>query len=378
MKKFLLKVVLFIFPIALICIPAFLHLRGLGELMPLSDTVRENQEKGALVGFAYSDPGYLLKHQVIQRRSPEVIALGTSRALQIRSSYFLNPGSFYNCGRSIARIKDLRSFLNSYSAKSPKVILLSLDQDFFNENYDDFSREPRLFLGRELSTEGKYLKALKGLVKVVRKGEFKNPEAQVSRNIGGLARWYQSGFRSDGSYCYGQIFSVENDYQFTRTLERITKNSRRFSVADKVHSKAVEELKFFLENCQEKGIHVTAFLPPYAKKVYSVLKESEDLYPYVFRLFQELDPVFKNYEMTLFDFGDMSEFGSNDFETIDGFHGSEICYLRMMKVMSQGDPVLAKFFDETKADDLLKNAHSSRQLINEVEEESPQVIVSIP
>ena len=63
---------------------------------------------------------------------------------------------------------------------------------------------------------------------------------------------------------------------------------------------------------------------------------------------------------------------SNDFETIDGFHGSEVCYLRMVKVMSQEDRILAKYIDHAKADELLKHAYSSRQLLKEVEEESPQ------
>lgn len=371
MKKFLLKLALFIFPIVGICIPALLHMRSLGELVSLDEAVEKNQREGSLVGFAYSDPGKLLKYRVLERRSPELIALGTSRALQIRSYYFVEPEQFYNCGRSVSSVNDLRVFLDSYPTTDPEVIVLSLDQDFFNRHVDDLPQGLASSQEGQLSVGGRYLKSLKALVKVVRKGRYKNPEFKNPAGVGGLARWYQDGFRTDGSYCYGGIMSAENDYQFKRTLKRVAENDDRFSVADDVNAKAVEQLRLFLQACAERKIHVAAFLPPYAKTVYSVFAKSPESYPHIVHLYEELAPIFANHGMSLFDFGDMEQFGSNDFETIDGFHGSEVCYLRMVKAMSQEDQILAKYVDEAKAHELLKNAYSSRQLRKEVEEDSP-------
>ena len=77
--------------------------------------------------------------------------------------------------------------------------------------------------------------------------------------------------------------------------------------------------------------------------------------------------------MNLFNFGDVAKFGSNDFETIDGFHGSEVCYLRMMKVMSQQGEVFAQYLNDAKVNELFENFFSFRKL---VKGESVQAVTS--
>lgn len=84
-----------------------------------------------LISLAYSDPMHLVKQEVLKNRQPSIIALGTSRVLQIQKFIFDEPADFYNCGRSVRRVQDLKSFLSSYPGKKPTMIILGLDQDFF-------------------------------------------------------------------------------------------------------------------------------------------------------------------------------------------------------------------------------------------------------
>ena len=371
MKRFLLKIAVFILPLAAVCIPAFIHLNEHRELVSLDEAIDLSRENNALIGFAYSDPGYLLKYRAVERLTPEVLALGSSRVLQIRSNYFKNPEAFYNAGRAVRRVRDFRRFLETYPTNAPRVLILGLDQNFFDENFDDFSDEPRLFTSSELGAGGRFIKGFKGLAREVRKDKYQYTETKSAENIGAFARWTESGFRADGSYCYGGIISKGGNYKFATTLKRIEQRGSRFEAAEEIHSAAVSEIAILLKECKNRGIHVVAFLPPFAERVYQEMKKSSSSYPYVFELHATLSPVFEEFGMNLFDYSSMKSLGASDYETIDGFHGSEVCYLRMMIDMCAEEPLLDKYIDIEKAQDYLRNSYSSRQLVREVEENSP-------
>ncbi|MDB4412416.1 hypothetical protein N9170_02975 [Akkermansiaceae bacterium] len=376
MKIFLTRITLFFTPIVLISVPSFFYLKGLGELVPLSSAVQENQEKGHLIGYAYSDPGYLIKHQALKIRAPEVIALGTSRALQFRSLYFKDPESFYNCGRSVSKIRDFRSFLEAYPTSPPKIIILCLDQDFFNHNYDDLFLKGRIFSVTDPSKSARYSKSFKGLFKAARKGDFEFRNIEESSGIGGTSKWFKEGFRKDGSYQYGKILSEKADYKFGMSLDRIVQNKGRFVSSDRINSAAVEELEAFLEDCKLRDIHVVGFLPPYAPTVFSEFKKVPKLYSHILELQSVIEPVFAARGLSVFDFGEIESYGSNDFETIDGFHASEVCYLRMMKLMGAGDEMLAAYLDQKELNLLFENSHSSRQFFPIIKEESIRPVSS--
>ena len=376
MKKFLIKVGIFITPLALVCVPAFLHLNKHRELVSLDEALELSQREGALVGFAYSAPDYLLKYRAVELKKPEVLALGSSRVLPIRSNYFYRPEGFYNAGMAVRRVRDFRRFLEDYPAELPKIFILSLDHYFFNENYDDFSKDPRVFTVNEPLIGGRFIKALKGVIKSIEKGKFKGGEIQSEKNIGATGRINASGFRADGSYCSGGVMLKDGGYQFEQSLKQIADNKSRFSKTEEIHAAAVDELALFLAECQKREIHVVAFLPPYAAKVYDEFKKSPDSYPHIFSLHAHLKLMFDELGLKLFDFGNMKDFGASDFETTDGFHGSEVCYLRMMIEMSEEDEILKKYVDCEKTKNFFKEAYSSRQFIKEVEEKSPKPVIS--
>lgn len=378
MKRFLIKSLLFCLPLAAIAIPSFVYLNGHNELESFDSMVERNQEQGSLIGLAYSDPAYLLKQRIIEKRSPRVIALGTSRVLQIRDFFFNEPESYYNCGRCVRRMKDYNAFLESYPAELPELIVLGVDQDLFNSNFDDLTKPQRNYVQRDSAKEGKFMKNSKALIKSFKKGEIDRGEVKIEDGIGVNARLHYTGFRADGSYRYGSHIGellIYDDYQFTSQIGRITKNKRRFSASKEVNPSALQEFSNFLKNCKKKGIHVVVFLPPYAEKVLLKVAERSESYPNMFQLYAELKPICQKLDFPLFDLTDMKTFGSNDFEAIDGLHGSEICYLRVIQLMAQHDKKLAKRVDVAHLKSLLQSAFSSRQLVKEIDETNPKPVL---
>ena len=117
---------------------------------------------------------------------------------------------------------------------------------------------------------------------------------------------------------------------------------------------------------------MVAFLPPYASPVHDRLLKDKGNYPHVFSLHSELSPLFEKLGFKLFDFSDLRSVGSNDFETYDGFHASEVAYLKLLAIMAAGDETLRGELNAPLVGSLLSSPHSARQLVEEVEEAFPQ------
>lgn len=377
MRKFLLKFCLFMVPLALVFLPATYHLESFRELESIASMTDKSQSEGALIGLAYTDPMHLVEHRVLERRQPEIIALGTSRALPFRSYFFNGPESFYNCGRSVGKVQDLEEFLGSYPGKEPRVIILCLDQDFFGIDDEDLEKPPRSYLTGEATYGTRLVKGTKALFDAVKEGDAESGEtlSGAKSYIGRNARLYYEGYRRDGSYLYGRNLREEEKegaYTFGRTIRLIEENDGRFASAYRIHPGAVGKLEEFIGLCGTKEIHVTAFLPPYAHRVYLELEEKRPGFPHVFKLRGALEPILRQRGFTLFDFSDLQSLGSNDYETYDGFHASETAYLKLIREMAEADPVLEGYLDMDSIDEMIANAHSARQVIGEVEESHPE------
>tara|TARA_B110000908_G_scaffold137833_1_gene163649 strand:- start:31 stop:1182 length:1152 start_codon:yes stop_codon:yes gene_type:complete len=377
MKRFCIKCGLFFLPLILIFLPAVYHLESCRELDALSEMAEDNQNDGALIGLAYTDPMHLVKYKVLEKRQPTVIALGSSRVLSFRSFVFNDPSLFYNCGRSVGRVQDMKSFLSSYPGQKPKIILLGLDQDFFGIEDRDLDKPPRSYLSKETSYGERLIKGTKAFFDAVKEGEVEGGVTltEASSYIGRNARLYSEGYRPDGSYIYGRrLRAIEGDeYSFSSSIKRINKRKGRFAAADKIHPGAVRELAAFIELCHTNEIHVVAFIPPYANRVFQRLEEERSQFPHVFDLRAKLHPIFNRHGFKLFDFSDLKSVGSNDYETYDGFHASETAYLKLIRIMADQDSVLSGVLSKPDIKNMLGALHSARQVIKEIEEPHPKL-----
>ena len=373
MKRFLIKCGLFSLPLWVLFTPPLIHLETYRELESIDEMASQSQHNGALIGLGYTDPMHLVKHAVLQNRQPEVIALGTSRVLQFRDFCFSKPESFYNCGRSVGKVQDLEAFLSSYPGEKPKVIILGLDQDMFSVDDEDMLKEPRTYQSKGTSYGTRLTKGTKAFWEAWSDDEIVTGTTLLGTTnfIGRNARLENEGYRADGSYCYGRVIRQSNQqdaYDFKQMIRRIDKGKGRFAPATEINPNAIQQIADFLKSCKEMEIHVVGFLPPYGSAVYDRFKEDALIYPHVFDLHGQLKPIFEANGMLVEDYTDIRSLSANDFETIDGLHGSEVCYLKLLKLLSANDPILASQVDRDSLDDYIAHAFSARQVVEELPE----------
>ena len=155
----------------------------------------------------------------------------------------------------------------------------------------------------------------------------------------------------DGSFYYGNHINfiledspLANDYHFQDTYSRIEEGNRRFEYASIVNPKAINKIKELLSYLKEENIKAVAFLPPFADAVNTKMEETKK-YAYMEQIYPLLKPIFETYDFELWDMSHFSTYSADDKEAIDGFHGGEVAYLRMMIYMIENNSILKDVTD---------------------------------
>lgn len=332
--------------------------------MPTHDLF-DNHQKVSVIGLAYTNPIKYIKLNTTLKREPEVLALGTSRVLLFRSFLFKDPHTFYNAGAGVALIKQFRYFLEKVPiSKQPKVIILGMDQYFFNENFDNMA---------ENNFDSDYADGYSTLYYVFYQsrriwGDLYSKKVPLdlkvkNGQIGLGAILNGDGFLQDGSYHYGLYINhpeKSEDYQFKYTFEKIDKGIIRFQHGEEVNPEALKEFDRILQVCKDRNIHVIPFLPPYAHAVLEKMYARKKDYQYLIDLPAKVDSVASKYNVKVYDFTDLAVLGATDSETVDGLHGSEKAYLRIFLNMVENDSTLSKYADVDNLKKLLSTSYSDK------------------
>ncbi len=354
MKSFIRKIFLFFTPLFIFFLFPVWVLFESGEFISTEKMISlETSNQKVLFGKAYIPLESNFLVQSIERKKPDVIALGNSRVLQIRKEFFRDNVSFFNAGGSILHSGDLEWFVSQLSVK-PKIIFLGLEQSFFHPMWTEKTMISNRLRSEKMNFEqflgiGKkvYIDFVKGKIPV--SFLFQNESSFVT--VGMNARIHQNGLRSDGSYFYGEIIrNPQNpkleDAGFRETFNRIEKGERRFEYADSLSEEGIQKLETFFAFCKQNNIQVVGFFPPYAPSVWNRMTSMNNgkNYAYIKLLMPTVNPLFMKYGFPLFDFSDVSSW-SKDSEFIDGFHGGEKLYAKMMLHMASSTPLLDSVFD---------------------------------
>ena len=364
MKNFLIKLSLFAAPVLFFFLPPAFLLKISGEnFTGISHFITQNPKY--LIGYAYNDNAKYLKYQTLASKNKyEVLALGSSRILQMRAEMFR--GSFYNCGYTVSGILDFMPFLHKIpKEKYPKLLVISLDQFMFNAHWDELDTNKNANIEKIFSLT--QTPSVHTIYKVWtdifnKKYDYKrliNSDALPKIGLG--AKINNAGFRADGSRAYGNDVakligkdSTAYDFNFSGTLLRVAQGNQRFEYGSEVNPKAVEELEKVLLFCKKNGVAVVAFLPPFADKVLKKMKQSGN-YAYLDGIYPQIKPIFTKYGFELWDFTNPNTALVADDEFLDGFHGGELCYLKMLQHMAQNQSVVAQYTDANKLKLDIKN-----------------------
>ncbi len=324
--------------------------------------IQSRPDRLVLHGPAYTNPVLYVKSRLAARVHPEVLTLGTSRVMQFRSPFFRAGVRFYNGGGCVRRISQFRAVLeHTAPAVQPAILLVSLDAYFFNLKYDPLDKEP--FRADSLDDRFNSFRPPSDIYhthatrawKDIREGKISWANVfsgrGLSDRIGLDALCHGAGFRNDGSERYRvtdrDIHNpVHRDYEFHGTLETIAKGQGYFVWGATPSKPALEELAVLLDYCHGRGIEVVGFLPPYPHKVWTTMMESGRRFEYMRQLEPALRSIFAAHGGEFYDFSDFAQFGADDGEALDGFHGSDKVYLRLFISMLRQGSVLNRYAAE--------------------------------
>jgi hypothetical protein len=345
MKSFIIKSILYTLPLMVFLLLPFAVLKVAGEL---DDFSKSSLGERDVFGLAYSDPAREYKLHQILKQKPAVLAVGTSRVMQVRSFFFKDPAHFFNGGGVIANVGDLQCLADELSRDQyrPELIILSVDQNFFNARWDDLKTpckyEPhRNFL--QLFTN-----SLKKFYSDLYDGKISVGKVFSSTDHIGLnAIMNGNGFRYDGSYAYEKTYDKVfrgDTVSFADVEKRIKRGINKFEWGNEVNPEAVDVLANFQAYCRQNNISLVMFFPPYPDQIYQTMVQSGK-YNYL----QQLDSAMEKRQLRVYNFSSLARLGATDKEAVDGFHGSEVAYLRLVRELClRGETTLQKYVDTTQ------------------------------
>ena len=343
--RFWTKLLAFLLPFAL----AFCALTGLmlylGESMPLSWVVAQQQAGDVLYRPKYGNRDQQFKALSVNMRRPEILALGSSRVLQFRAGFFnRKTDAFYNAAAPAWTLPQVSSLLYSLDPQAlPRVLILAIDPPWFNDAYeaDDFPA-PMSDLEHLLLVDRSVLQDAIGGESFDRT-DFKN-EAYLRREepggSGALALGMRAirdghGFRSDGSEQYGDFLIADwlwQPQQRENHLEMMRRGEQMYVYGDSVSETSLAVLSDLLDFAAQRDIMVIGFLPSYAPELWERMMARGN-HSYMEALTPRLRELFATYEFPFFDFSDGASTGTTDEEFFDGWHASELSNLRLYLAM---------------------------------------------
>jgi hypothetical protein len=320
-----------------------------GELGALEDIIARQQRGGAIynalsIGFAD------YKYATYRQMAPQVVSIGTSRAMQIRQHFFLKP--FYNLGGLTQGPAQANVIADRLLLRGdpPKLVIFALDFWTFcrlpttsaqdrpaepDNVHDGMGQPPRNFLIYRLLIERRF--SAGDLVRLLL------PEGAVDVDRIGLgARLGGSGFAADGSNYAMAPQEHPLEPRWIDMLTRVNAGTDKFAWDCAVSDASLEALERFVSRMEAAGSRVALLLAPLPGPVIERMK-AKGRYAYIDRLGSVLR---QRYGDRFEDFLDMRGIAP-DSEFLDGIHGGETVYMRAILAMArQPGSALGEFVDE--------------------------------
>ncbi|MCR5562077.1 MAG: hypothetical protein K6F46_01715 [Desulfovibrio sp.] len=318
----------------------------------------------ALFGSGVSQDFVDYKLRLYEAVKPDVLTIGSSRVMQFRGAYFNR--KYLNMGGVAGNLPVLRSTLDALlSMHRPEAVIIGLDFWWFMPqwNPDPFMEEP--------PTSGSYNYGLESLKKPwswlldgkISPAELAAPLAGVfgggfrGDRYGIMAQQTDDGFGPDGSWYYTADVTGRKkpfDFRFCDTLTQVARGIKAFyRVPEGQAGPSATHLDAFAEiwcKLRSRGIKTFVFIAPLSERVLAAMREKPGDYPHLF----ELAGALKARGIDVMDFTDPRSLGSNDCEFVDGFHGGEVAYVRILRGLADRWSALLPYVDMEKINAALR------------------------
>jgi hypothetical protein len=292
------------------------------------------------------------KLEMIRQARPEIVALGSSRALGFQERYFRVP--FVNAGHAMRSLEEGELFLSKMDyVPKPKNIIIVVDFWWFNPSVapagQSYGRFPRLALNRDLALLPlEYIwkgdLAVWQLPALALFGYRRNAITNFE-NVGieGIAT--SNGMRPDGSMLYAWVLGDRSNYDpFARPSSMIAAGSYNFAWAENVDQALFDRFANIVRGFKSKGIAVSLVVPPVAPKIRDMFVRNGN-YGYI----QKLRTMLRELAVPTADFHDAEQIPATDCDFIDAYHTGDITYLKMLVKMTRRWAWLADLVDVAEA-----------------------------
>ncbi len=301
---------------------------------------RQANNSSVLFSSGINQNAFSYKVKLMLNANPEVLAIGSSRAMQLRQDFFKN--RFINMGGTVSNIANLEQLSKELQAleNKPELVLLLIDPWWFNPHHpaakrSHFSSEFPDIVNTDL---------IFNAVKSLKRGNWLS-DMLSSNNLGIHSILTGEGFSFDGSYHYTSTITSQrlaSDIHFSNTLKRIENSTQRFEKASRADQLLIRRACSVIGEIEGATTQFVVIAPPFSKKVWAEM--SEGGYHYIQDAYSQLNSCINN---TLYDFSNPDTLaGSDDCEFVDGFHGGDTTAARMLVEVSTQDPILHGYIDE--------------------------------
>jgi hypothetical protein len=328
------------------------------ELSSYRDDVALQQRQHALLGLATFQNFYEYKLSLVAARRSPVLALGSSRIMQLREELFVD--GFTNAGGAMNSAEQGRRFLEALPADyHPQLLMLGVDFWWFRREWSDPGDDPRYRDPSQLSParlRHPYLwladprMGIRRIVRLVVSGNIGSTLTSQA-SVGVQAMVSASGFRPDGSYQYGDHYfgtAAEPDVRFGISLGRIDRQDTAFGPGTDPDPASLSAIDDVLRWAAARHVRVAMFLPPVAPPVRRAMIARPDAFGYVVALTRALEHTARASNVEFYDFlwREAPE-AADPCEYVDGIHGGDVVFGRMLLAMAAGS-MLAQTVDRAE------------------------------
>ncbi|MDZ4154089.1 hypothetical protein [Methylicorpusculum sp.] len=301
---------------------------------------QQSADSSVLFSSGINQNAFSYKIKLMGETNPEIMAIGSSRAMQFRQAFF--NVRFLNMGGTVSHVADLEQLSAEFYTleDKPELVLLLIDPWWFNPNYPAVKHSHISAEYPDMINVDLILNAIKAFTR----GNWMLAMMN-SNNLGIHSILTGEGFSVDGSYHYSSTVTSAKpatDVQFSNTLSRIKKGTQRFEKANYADSDMIKRACDAIKLIEKSTSQLVVVAPPFSKKVWDGMEAGG--YEYMQDAYSQLESCTN---IPVNDYSDPdSLMGSNDCEFVDGFHGGDTTAARMLMDILQKNAELNKYIDQ--------------------------------
>lgn len=375
MRRVFIKLCLFFLPFSALN----LILAGLawhsGEAMPVGRIVNlQQKEEGSFFGSITEARYGEYKQAAYRLRQPEILILGNSLMLNVRSEFFTKrPGAVYNGSVGGWHLPNMRTFYQRLEIQ-PKIVIALIDLNWFHADIkpaadeNPFSPSDDFDFNRiHQATVEMVHRLLTGRLNIAQILQRRDPLTGRT-SLGLRALELSHGYRLDGSRQLGRL-AIRPDHWnrlVQDELDRLAEASESASASLTVNETAFEMLHGFLQEAKDNEISLIGVTAPWHFAILERMKElgrDRQIAPIRARVEELFATLGFHYHF----FGDMRAYGADATEWYDERHMSESNSLRMMLVLFERHPnIFDPYTDREQARRLLESFTNPMDVFHEL------------